>query len=309
MIMAQTDPISAFREAEAAYHRSHGVELQEHWFEVPGMDISARYLEVGSGLPVLMIHGGGGLGSAWTPMVPHLDGYRLIVPDRPGFGLSEFVDYRDVNLRDHAVTFLEAVLDDAGVETASIVANSMGGLWSLWLAQAKPARVERMALLGTPARILETSAPTGMRLLGVPILNRIMMTLEPPSEKQVRTLWTRMGHDPERACTPEMVRLVIRAEELPHYADAWLTLLQNVLPFARVNKEVGFGEEDLSELSQDVLYIWGSDDPFGSLEVARRAHALTPGSRLEVMGEGHLPWLDEPERCSEVVGAFISGTL
>lgn len=305
--MTGTDRVDAFREAEAAYHRSYGVKVQERWFEVPQMGISARYLEVGSGPPVLMVHGGGGLGSAWTPMVPHLEGYRLIVPDRPGFGLSEFVDYREVNLREHAVTFLRAVLDDAGVETASIIANSMGGLWSLWLARADPRRVERLALLGTPARILETTAPAGMHLLGVPVLNRLMMALEPPSEGQVRTLWKRMGHDPERVCTPELVQLVIRAERLPRYADAWLTLMQNVFPFARVNEEVGFGEEELSALPQEVLYIWGSDDPFGSLEVARRAHALTPSSRLETIGVGHLPWLDECQRCSQVAREFISG--
>lgn len=45
--MSASDPVAAFREAEAAYHRSYGVEIPERWFEVPQMGISARYLEVG----------------------------------------------------------------------------------------------------------------------------------------------------------------------------------------------------------------------------------------------------------------------
>ena len=95
--------------------------------------------------------------------------------------------------------------------------------------------MDRLALLGTPARILDTTAPFGMRLLGVPGLNRLMMALEPPSERSVRTLWTRMGHDPDRVCTPEFVELVIQALRLPHFQQGWRTLLENVFPFARIN--------------------------------------------------------------------------
>jgi pimeloyl-ACP methyl ester carboxylesterase len=296
-----------FREAEAAYHASLDVELTEHSFTVPGMGIRARYLEVGSGPTVLMVHGGGALGSAWTPLVPHLPGYRLVIPDRPGFGLSELIDYRGVNLESHAIDFLSSVLDAAGAESAMIVANSMGGLWSLWLAQAAPERVDRIALLGTPARLLETSAPGGMRLLGIPGLNRLMMRLEPPSPKQVQTLWRRMGHDPRHVSSPQMTELVVRAGQLPTFVPAWLSLMENVLPYARINPAVGFDESDLAGLTQPVLYIWGSGDPFGSLDVARRAQEATPGSRLEVIGVGHLPWLDEPSACGKSIVDFFGG--
>lgn len=208
-------------------------------------------------------------------------------------------------LRDHAIAFLAAVLDDAGVERASIVGNSMGGLWGLWLARARPERVERLALLGTPARLLDTSAPGGMRLLGIPVLNRLMMALEPPSEKQMFTLWRRMGHDPARMCPPAMTELMVRAQQLPGFVPGWLTLIQNVLPFARIDPAVGFGEDELARLRQPVLYVWGRADPFGSLEVARRAHELTPDSRLEEIGVGHLPWLDDPETCGQVTRGFL----
>lgn len=305
--MSEIPEIRAFRVAERAYHASEGVNLAERFFDLPEMSISVRYFEVGEGPPVLVVHGGGGIASGWTPLVPHLPGFRLIIPDRPGCGLSGLVDYRDVVLRDHAVAFLNAVLDDAGVERCSVVANSMGGLWSLWLARARPDRVGRLALLGTPARLLETSAPAGMRLLGIPVLNRLMMALEPPSRKQVFALWRRMGHDPEVMCPEPLTELMIRAGQLPNFGPGWLSLIQNVLPFAQINREVGFGETDLAEMSQPVLYIWGRSDPFGSLEVARRARDLTPDSRLEVMGFGHLPWLDEPEACGRAISEFLGG--
>lgn len=305
----ESPEIAAFRAAERAYHESEGVSVVEQTFDVPRMNISARYLEAGEGPPVLMVHGGGGLASGWTPLIPHLPGFRLIIPDRPGCGLTGLVDYRDVVLRDHAVAFLLSVLDHAGVDRCSVVANSMGGLWSLWLARHRPERVERLALLGTPARLLETSAPGGMRLLGVPLLNRLVMALDPPSKKQVFTLWRRMGHDPEAMCPGPMTELMIRAEQLPNFVPGWLSLLQNVLPYARINPDVGFGEEDLVELDQPVLFIWGRSDPFGSLDVARRAQALAPNARLEEIGVGHLPWLDDPQTCGRVTTDFLRGAL
>jgi pimeloyl-ACP methyl ester carboxylesterase len=144
-----------------------------------------------------------------------------------------------------------------------------------------------------------------MRLLGIPGLNRLMMALEPPSQKQVFTLWRRMGHDPEKMCPAAMNELMLRAEQLPNFMRGWLSLLENVLPFSRINPEVGFGEQDLASLRQPVLYVWGRSDPFGSLEVARRAQALTPGSQLEMIGVGHLPWLDAPEACGRVTSEFL----
>jgi pimeloyl-ACP methyl ester carboxylesterase len=302
--MSEDPRVEAFRRAERAYLEALGVDASERTVRMERLGITGRYLEVGEGPPVVMMHGGGGLGAGWAPLVPYLPGFRLILPDRPGFGLTELVDYRDVDLREHAVAFLEDLFQAAELQNASIVANSMGALWSLWFTQRHPDRVGRLSLLGTPALILETSAPGGMRLLGIPGLNRMMMALEPPSEKQVRTLWKRMGHDPA-VCTPEMIELITCLERLPNYTDAWLSLLENVLPFSRVNRSVSFTEADLQRVPNPVLYIWGEKDPFGSLVAARRADAATPDSRLEVVGVGHLPWLDEPERCGALTAEFF----
>ena len=299
------DPrVEAFREAEERYLESLRLDGEEHFVPLPGIGLRTRYREIGDGPPVLMVHGGGGTAVEWAGLAAHTHGFRLILPDRPGFGLTEPVDYRRVDLRAHAVDFLVGLLDAVKVGKTSIIANSMGALWSLWLALARPERVHRLVLIGTPALVLGTSAPAGMRLLGVPGLNRLMMALERPSPAQARRLLGRLGHDPDR-CSPEMIDVMQHLERLPWYADAWLSLLQNVLPLGRVNRSVTLGEEELGRLRQDVLYLWGAKDPFGSVEVAERARAVTPGARLEVVGDGHLPWIDEPERCGALSSEFL----
>jgi pimeloyl-ACP methyl ester carboxylesterase len=95
-----------------------------------------------------------------------LSGVRLVVVDRPGFGLSGGFDYRRVDLRQHALAFLESVLDALGIERAAFVANSMGGLWSFWLALDRPERVTRLAQLGSPALMTDTSATGYAAALG-----------------------------------------------------------------------------------------------------------------------------------------------
>src|SRR5258708_20397042 len=90
----------------------------------------------------------------------------MIALDRPGCGLSDGFDYSSVDdIRGHAVTFLGAVLDALGLDRARIVANSMGGLWSLWLALDRPERVSSLALLGCPALAAGTSAPAALRII------------------------------------------------------------------------------------------------------------------------------------------------
>lgn len=303
--MTGNSHVEAFRRAEQAYLRSVGVEAEERIVTLERLGSRGRFLEAGGGPPVLMMHGGGGLGSGWAPLMAHFDGLRLLAADRPGFGLSDFVDYRNVNLRSHAIEFMDDILDAVKVESVPIIANSMGALWSLWYAEARPSRVTRLALLGTPALILDTSAPGPMRLLGIPGLNRLMMALEPPSPQQVRRLFERMGHDPEQVCTPEMVELIVRLEQLPDYGAAWRSLLHNVLPFGRVNQNLRLGAAALGRLPHEVLYIWGSNDPFGSLDVARRACEATPHAALRTIGVGHLPWLDEPEACATAINEFL----
>lgn len=301
--------IRAFLEAEQRYLEFCCVTAHSRTIQLEQMGVRARLLEAGAGAPVLLVHGGGAMGSLWAPLMAHLADFRLLAVDRPGFGLTEVVDYRGVSLRSHAVQFLTGILDGVGVDQVAIVANSMGALWSLWFAQAHPNRVTRLALLGTPALILNTSAPGPMRLLSVPGLNRLLMALEPPSSKKVRRLWKRLGHDPDRTCPAELVELIVRLQELPGYAVAWRTLLQNALRLGGAAPGVRFDESSLRSVSQEVLYIWGQNDPFGSLEIARRVTEITPRAELQVVGSGHLPWVDDLQACARILQDFLSRGL
>jgi pimeloyl-ACP methyl ester carboxylesterase len=268
----------------------------------------AHVMDTGEGAPVVLVHGGGGVGATWAPLMARLSGVRLLVIDRPGFGLSGGFNYRGVALRQHAVAFLESVLDALGIDRAAFVANSMGGLWSFWLALDQPERVTTLAQLGSPALITDTSAPLSMRLLSVRKLNRLMLAMEKPSPEQARTFLRRLGHDEaviSRQLPEEFFEMVAAYQKLPNYATAWLTLVQRCLGLRGAVPDVRLDEEELRRVQQPSLFIWGDGDVFGGPEIGERAVRVMPNAQIEVVSGGHLPWLDDPAGCAVAVSDFL----
>ena len=86
----------------------------------------ARVLEVGEGPPLLFVHGAGMTAGVWAPLLVHLPHRRSICVDLPGCGLTDPLDYRGVDLREHARAFLPALLDALGLDAVAVVANSLG---------------------------------------------------------------------------------------------------------------------------------------------------------------------------------------
>jgi pimeloyl-ACP methyl ester carboxylesterase len=239
----------------------------------------------------------------WISLLAHLPGIRAIAVDRPGHGLSEAFDYRGIDLRRHAVSFVTSVLDSLGLERAPIVANSMGGLWSLWAAVDAPERVDSLALLGCPALLLDTGAPGPMRLLSVPYLNRLLLSTQPANEKGARQMWTMMRAD-LAALPREFIAATAAVLRVPSTAVGWRTLLENSLRLIGP-LPYNFSEVELRLVRQRTLFVWGTRDPFGAPAVGRRAAALMPDARIEVLEQGHLPWLDDPEPAGRLVSEHL----
>jgi pimeloyl-ACP methyl ester carboxylesterase len=51
--------------------------------------------------------------------------------------------------------------------------------------------------------------------------------------------------------------------------------------------------------------VWGENDPFGNLDVARQVARILPNASLHEMREGHLPSLDKPRECGDEIREFL----
>lgn len=117
--------------------------------KVNGVEIN--YEEHGSGSPVFLIGGLGSTISSWDEQIPaYSKQFRTIVFDNRGSGLSSkpLESYSTEDMADDAV----ALADFLGIEKASFVGKSMGGMIAQWIGISHPGRVDRLVLGCSSAR-------------------------------------------------------------------------------------------------------------------------------------------------------------
>jgi pimeloyl-ACP methyl ester carboxylesterase len=295
-----------YRAAEKRLLEAHGLEADVRDVRFDCIDGEAHVIEVGDGPPVLFIQGGGAPGAAWAPLVAHLDGFRRIMVDRPGFGLTTSVRHEHQTMRRLAVTFVGELLDRLGLETAPIVGNSMGSWWSTRFALAAPQRVDALVHIGCPAILLDTSAPLPMRLMGVRGLGDLLIRLQPPSPKQARFMLRMMG-DPlgDGDADHAMADLLIAMQQLPSYRRTWLDLLHAFVGPFGARPHTALTEEDLRRLNMPVLFVWGERDTFGSPDVGRRAVHVMPHAEMVTIPYGHVPWVSNAAAVAQPIRTFL----
>jgi 4,5:9,10-diseco-3-hydroxy-5,9,17-trioxoandrosta-1(10),2-diene-4-oate hydrolase len=126
-------------------------------------------VERGRGYPVLMLHGGGPGASGLSNYVRNVDalaaGFRVLVPDLPGYGRSTKGIDRGDPFGDLAGAML-GLLDALQLERAHVIGNSYGGAYALRMALDAPRRVSSLVLMGPGGVNTTRELPTkGLRLL------------------------------------------------------------------------------------------------------------------------------------------------
>lgn len=104
----------------------------------------------GSGHPVVLMAGLGGLGAFWRPVMERLSRHHMCITfDHPGMGCSP---PSEVHTIEHIASEVQGLLDHLGLASAHFVGHSTGGLVAQVLALDHPARVDRIVLSATWAR-------------------------------------------------------------------------------------------------------------------------------------------------------------
>ena len=253
-----------------------------------------QVLELGEGQPVVLLHGGLGNAFDWVPIMPGLGRrFHVYAVDRPGHGLADPFNYSNVDLLDHARTFLGDLLDALHLPQVPLIANSMGGLWSVSYALHAADRVSRLLLVGAPAGS-KRWIPLQLRLIRWPLVGALVRsTMRKPTRETTRNFFKQI--------------LVAHPERLDEeYLDAtlwsslrnlstWFGLLERAIEPGGVRRELLIGER-WKELRVPVVFIWGEKDAFDSPENGERmaAQIAAGASLVRVPDAGHLPWLDDP---------------
>jgi pimeloyl-ACP methyl ester carboxylesterase len=110
-----------------------------------------RQVEVGSGEPVVFLHGLSLCSAHWAPLVAGLRKRPCLLIDIPGHGGSDGIDYRHVDLCRWHTSFLTGLLDALGVDASHFVGHSYDGMFGLWFALDAPQRVHSVVSIGAPS--------------------------------------------------------------------------------------------------------------------------------------------------------------
>ena len=153
------------------------------------------YCELGSGPPLLLLHGFFGAGESWAPFVDELSAsYRVIVPDMRGHGRSTNPSSRFLH-RDSAADML-ALLEHMEIAEVQAVGHSSGAMTLIHAATLEPGRFRSLVVLGGTPYSPETnrSRRRATTLDGFPpdVLAKLHR-LHPGGDEQIRRLVTQFN--------------------------------------------------------------------------------------------------------------------
>jgi pimeloyl-ACP methyl ester carboxylesterase len=207
------------------------------------------------GDPLLLLHGGMGIGEDWRHVFPSdPDGYRVIVPDLRGHGRSTNPSGR-FTFRQCAKD-VAALLDHLGVDGAKAIGMSMGAKTLLHLATEQPARLDAMVLVSATPHFPQTLRTAAARF------TREAFQLLSDAERDA--LRSRHVHGDEQI----------------------LRLYDMTRGFATSYDDMAFTAADLGTITARTLIVHGDRDPLYGVELAVDLFRGIPRSALWIVPYG-----------------------
>ncbi len=278
------------------------VDWREHqrWVTVAGRP--ANVIDLGSGPPVVFIHGLSGSWQNWLEQLPvFAREHRVIAFDLPGFGASPMPAGK-VTIPGYG-RFVAGLLDRLDVAAAAVVGNSMGGFIGTELAIQAPERVERLVLVSAAGLSIE-------HMRYGPALT-VLRTLDKRLAAYTGWLATRSDSLATRSRVRRMVFGIVafKPGELPAPLIAEQVRGSGKPGFvpaldAMTNYPI---RDRLGEIACPTLIVWGTEDMLVPVRDADEFVRLIPNARKVVWRQtGHVPMIERPAAFNRLLEAFLA---
>lgn len=249
-----------------------------------------HYEAYGRGQPVILLHGWLGSWGYWLRTMEVLkDQYRCYALDFWGFGDSG--KRRSSYQVDDFVGLVDQFMDRLGIESAPIVGHSMGGTVAISLALAKPERVRRVIVVGSP--IDGDSLNLFLRLAGKPWIASIVWHMPIALQLGIKVFSPFVVKN-----WPEWYEMITR--------DISRTTLEAFFTSIRSLHKTDLSVK-LPRVARPIMGIYGVGDNVVAPNQAKVITQKAPQSRIKMMaGSKHFPMLDEPQAFNENLADFLS---
>jgi pimeloyl-ACP methyl ester carboxylesterase len=300
---------SRIREAETRLFARSGLQPEESFLDLASAGVRLRVLSVGTGLPLVMLHGVSLAAAVWAPWLADFGGYRAHLVELPGHGLSGPAAYRPGAVRAHTLALMDDILDGLGLATAPVVGHSLGGMFALWHAAARPGRIASLVAIGDPAVALPgATVRMPLSLLTVPVLGGAV--LRSPAPRPVYRALLGQGLSPAAAAAApdDLVDVLRLAGRRSGNAKTVNSLMHAIDSFRRPRPDSVMTDAELGQITVPTMFCWGTADPFLSPAQAGPSIAKIAGAVLHEVPGGHGPWLEDPAGCARLAIDHFAAT-
>jgi pimeloyl-ACP methyl ester carboxylesterase len=254
----------------------------------PGISpVQIHYRDTGIGKPLVFLHGGWGYQIyPFDRQVEGFgDGFRVIIPDRTGYGRSSRIDQLPTDFHRRAAQETWRLLEALHIERPILWGHSDGAVIAAMMGLADPNRISAL------------------------VLEAFHFYRKKPGSRE---FFETMADDPDLLGERVATRL-----SSDHGEDYWRKLIViNGRAWLSIAEETTYPGQDLysgklSELHVPTLFIHGSRDPRtepGEMDAVR---GELPNARIEIMeGGGHSPHSESvvAEDCNRTVKRFLDMT-
>ncbi len=273
-------------------------------------DGTIHYQVVGTGIPVVLLHGFGEDSSIWDASIAHLQKTcTLIIPDLPGTGLSEWKSAQHISLEQNPIdhsppkgvlrTFTIHTLADAvhsmlaneKINQCFMLGHSMGGYITLAYAEKYPKQLLGFGLIHSTA-FADSEEKKNNRLRGIEMMDKYggFPFLKNTIPNLFGTSFKKNHPEIIEALIEKSASIPTSSLQAYYYAmmerpDRTAVLQGNPLP---------------------VLFVLGTEDVAAPLnDVLQQTH-LPLNSYIHILdGIGHMGMLESTERIHQYIDAFI----
>jgi pimeloyl-ACP methyl ester carboxylesterase len=276
-------------------------EASSKFVEVGG--IRVHYHDVGDGLPLILLHGGGPGGGGWSNFkqnVPALSKcFRVLIIDQLGYGETDKPEF-DGAYYPVSAKLIHDTMDVLGIPQADFVGNSLGGGTALRLALDYPEYVRRLILMGPGGGAKNIFAPDPAEGQ-LALIN--FYAGDGPSREKMRAITRVMMYDSSDV-SDELIEERFNAAMRPGAKEGTLRALASIGSPENPNPNQLW--RHLTDIPHETLLVWGRDDRTMPLDGAFFALKQMPNAHLHVFGRcGHWAQLEHRDAFDQLVVHFL----
>jgi len=239
-----------------------------------------RYIEVGEGTPIIVLHGLMGGLSNFDAVTEFFStkGYKVIIPELPIYSMSLL----KTNVKSFA-NYLRDFIDFKGFDSVILLGNSLGGHIGLYHTKLYPEKVKGLIITGSSG-LYESAMGSGYT--------------KRSDYEVIKKKAQDVFYDPEVA-TKEIVDEVYETVNDRNKLIKTLAIAKSAI---RHNMA-----KDLPKMTTPTCIIWGKNDTVTPPEVAKEFNDLLPDSDLYWIDKcGHAAMMEHPEEFNQILHSWLT---